>query len=202
MAECRHCGESVAGDEEYAEHLQEEHSEDELSALDRRRVEQHAPDTDDDSIGLLPIAVVVLLAAILAVVAFRALDDGGSSVDAGVTPEALYSVHYHGGIEVTITGDRVDFSQSQYQRRADAFHFEGGDGSRWHVHARSVTLEYAMATLGFDVTESSVAVGGETYRDTDPAYAVSVTVNGETVRPGTYVLERNDIIRINVSRAT
>jgi hypothetical protein len=63
-----------------------------------------------------------------------------------------------------------------------------------------VTLEYAMATLGFDVTPSSVTVDGETYRDTDPAYSVSVTVNGEAVRPETYVLERNDVIRINVSR--
>lgn len=200
MPECRHCGEDVADDEAYAEHLRREHDEEELSALDRRRIEQHASDNDDESIGLLPIAVFVLLAAILAVVAFRALGDAGSSVDTSVTPEALYSVHYHGSIEVAITGERVDFSQSQYQRRADAFHFEGGTGDRWHVHARSVTLEYAMATLGFDVTPSSVTVDGETYRDTDPAYSVSVTVNGEAVRPETYVLERNDVIRINVSR--
>jgi len=198
MPECRHCGEELVDDEAYAEHLREAHG-DQLSALDRRRIQQLSPD-DDASRDWVPVAVLVLLVAILGVVAFRAIGSATSGVDARVTPDNLHSVHYHGDIEVRVEGSAIDFSESQYQRQANAFHFEGGTGDVWHVHARNVTLEYAMATLGIDVTASSVTVDGTTYRDSDPAFSVAVTVNGDPVRPERYVLQRNDRVRIDVSR--
>ena len=73
--------------------------------------------------------------------------------------------------------------------RAYAFDFEGGDGQVWHGHAQRVTLEWAMSSLGIEVTTNAVTFEGTTYRDSDPQYAVSVTVNGEPVDPGAYVLQ-------------
>jgi hypothetical protein len=122
------------------------------------------------------------------------------------------SQHGHGLINVTIAGERVDFSRSEYQRPREfsAFHFERGNGRMWHKHADGVTLEYAMATLGIGVSENTVAIDGTTYRDSDPGTNVSVTVDGQAVDPATYELEgasssnpaQGDFIKIVVSTDT
>ncbi|MDX1745764.1 MAG: hypothetical protein R3324_07490, partial [Halobacteriales archaeon] len=116
----------------------------------------------------------------------------------GPTPSGLGSVHLHGTIEMTVDGEAVDFSRDRYQLQADAFHFESREGGRWHVHARGVTLGWAMATLGIEVTGSSVTVEGRTYRDGADGVSVTVEVNGEPVSPASYVLREGDHVRIVV----
>jgi len=101
-------------------------------------------------------------------------------------------------MEVVIDGQRVDFSRSQYQLQADAFHFEANEGRRWHVHARGVTLAWAMESLGIPVTAETVTFEGRTYDDSDPDTTVTIRVNGEPVTPSSYVLQRGDRVRIVV----
>jgi hypothetical protein len=218
MRDCPHCGESFeeteAGEAAFLEHLRDDHP-GEFGAVDRRRLEQLAGDGDG---GVSQTALLLggLALAVVGIVVFVTFGMGGSSadtdgVDAARTPTNLGAAHSHGTMEVVVLGDRIDFSQQQYQLQADAFHFEGGEGRVWHVHAQGVTLEWAMASLGIDVTETSVTVDGTTYRDSDPAYTVSVTVNGEPVDPSTYVLRgvsdaaraqsEGDHVRIVVSAA-
>lgn len=198
MPDCRHCGASLADDETYAAHLEDEHG-GELGAIDRRRIEAHAED-DERSIPVAPLVVGVVLFGGVAVLvaAWVAFAGGGpgAGTDAAEQPTALGSVHTHGTIEVAVDGDRVDFSRDRYQFNDDAFHFENGDGSEWHVHAEGVTLEYAMATLGFDVAADAVTFDGTTYRGSDDGTSVAVTVNGEAVVPSEYVLQEGDRIRV------
>ena len=119
----------------------------------------------------------------------------GTVDDAGAEETVL---GLSGGIEVTITGDTVDFSQPEYQNPQEnrRFHFEGGDGSEWHAHATGVTLEYGMSTLGIGVGENSVTFDGTEYVDGE-GYEVIIQVNGEDVSPD-YVLTDGDDIRIVV----
>ncbi|MFC7082267.1 hypothetical protein [Halorussus caseinilyticus] len=105
------------------------------------------------------------------------------------------SVHYHGTIDATVGGQPLDFGRQRFQLQADAFHFENGDGQRWHVHAEEVTLAYAMGTLGIDVTNETVAYDGTTYGD-DPNETAVVRVNGDPVNPSEYVLRKGDHVRI------
>lgn len=191
MYDCPHCSESFADEVDGLEHVREAHP-DAFGAVDRRRLDQ-LRDDDGDPLSGTALLLGGLAVAVVAVVGVVTFGLGGSSADEGVdaarTPTNVGGVHYHGTMEVVILGERIDFSRDRYQLRANAFHFEGGDGRVWHGHAEGVTLEWAMASLGIEVTGTSVTVDGTTYRDGSSDYAVSVTVNGEPVDPETYVLQ-------------
>jgi len=195
MPECRYCGETFETEDAELAHLEAEHA-DELGRIDRRRLGDDGGGSGVSGGPVVVGLVVVLVAVVAGYVAFVAGDGG----DAAAAPSDVGSVHYHGTIEVVIEGEPVDFSRAEYQYRStnvDAFHFEGGDGSRWHVHARGVTLEWAMSSLGIEVTEGSVTFGGETHRDGEGA-SVTVAVSGSPVDPSGYVLQEGDHIRVVV----
>lgn len=192
MPECAYCGAAFDGEAAYLDHLREAHL-DELGPIDRRRV---APEEGTDGLPTGPLAIGVVLLASAVVVGYVIFLPGSDAAQDG--PTNLWGVHYHGTIEMIVDGERVDFSQDRYQLQADAFHFEGGDGTRWHVHAQGVTLAWAMESLGIAVTPDSVTVDGTTYDDADAGTDVSVTVNGEPVTPSSYVLREGDAVRIVV----
>lgn len=190
MHDCPHCPESFEEEAGFLTHLRDDHPGD-FGAVDRRRLEQ-LRGGDGGGVSTTAVLLSGLALAVVAIVVFVTFGLGGSSGDASVaaaqTPTNVGSTHYHGTMEMVVLGDRVDFSQEQYQLQANAFHFEGGEGQVWHGHAQHVTLEWAMSSLGIEVTANSVTFEGTTYRDSDSQYAVSVTVNGEPVDPETYVL--------------
>lgn len=200
MAECKYCGESFESESERDAHLEAEHLE-ELGRIDRRRLGlvESGSSGDDGALGIVVIAAVIVLALLaLGGVLYLQAGDSERRGQTGDGPHDLWGEHYHGTAEVVIAGEELDFSRSEFQLQADAFHYEDGDGSTWHVHAKGVTLEYAMGTLGIEVTASSVTYEGETYRDGDPGTSVTVTVNGDAVDPSEYVLAEGDHIRIVV----
>lgn len=198
MPDCNYCEESFADEESYLDHLHAAHDEGELSRIDRRRVEQHVGD-DGGGLETGPVILGGLLlftAGVLVYVTFFVWGGSGTAAskmlnDISQTPTNVGEAHEHGRINVTIDGQTLDFSQSRFQKPQQfrAFHFEGGDGTAWHVHAEGVTLEYAMATLGIDVSDNTVTYGGTTYRDSDPNTNVTVQVNNESVDPETYELD-------------
>jgi hypothetical protein len=216
MPDCSYCGESFDDDHAHLVHLHEEHQ-GELGTIDRRRVEEELDPEDDAEFPTGPVVLGIVLAVAVAIVGYVIFVAGGSNagesgtvngIDVAQMPdEVSQSAHGHGHINVTIDGQELDFSQQQYQLEADPFHFEGGDGRVWHTHAPGVTLEYAMATLGIDVSQDSVTFEDTTYRDSDPDTNVTVTVNGTPVDPAEYELEgasvdnadQGDFIRIIVT---
>jgi len=201
MPDCDYCGDSFEDEQSHLEHLYEEH-EDELGAIDRRRVEDGL-DSDDGGLPTGPIVLGIVLGVSVLIggyVIFAGGSSGGAATVNGIAVEQTpgqvsESAHEHGTIEMTIDGERVDFGAAEYQRPREfgAFHFEGGDGRVWHKHAEGVTLEYAMATLGIEVTEDSVTIDGETYREGDAGTNVSVTVDGDPVDPATYELQGTSV---------
>lgn len=183
MPECSYCDASFDDEESLLSHMGEAH-EGELGRVDQRRVE----DAQGESGGGLPTGPIILVGVIgfaLALVAFVIVGMGG-----GGGLGAPGSTHEHGSIEMEVLGERVDFSQPEYQRPREVprFHFENREGDVYHVHATGVNLSWAMNTLDIGLTEDSVTFDGTTYRDTDPQYDVSVTVDGEPVDPETHVL--------------
>jgi len=201
MVDCDYCDASFESEDAYLDHLGAAH-EGELGSIDQRRVDDHDGGGDDDS--SIPVGPAILVGVIgfsLAIVVYVVVFMGGGGGGGGgggpatingfeveQTPGQLRSAHTHGTINVTVDGQQIDFSQSQYQLAANKFHFEGGNGRVWHTHATGVTLEYAMATVGIGVTENSVTFDGTTYRDGENAEVV-VQVDGQSVDPATYVLD-------------
>ena len=204
MPDCDYCGESFDDESAYVAHLQAEHV-GELGPIDQRRIESTTESGDgDDGIAAAPIALGalgVVVAAVVVYVTFFAGSGGREAAVAGQDPSNVGSVHYHGSMTMTVDGDRVDFSQSRYQLQSDAFHFEDGNGERWHGHAEGVTLEYAMSSLDIDVADSTVAFQGTTYRENDSGTSVIVEVNGESIVPRDYVLQEGDSVRIAVEQS-
>ncbi len=197
MPDCGYCDASFDGEAAYREHLRDAHAE-ELGPIDRRRA---GVDAEDGGLPTGPLALGVVLLAAAAVVGYVVfLPGGGGGGDAG-GPYGLGEVHYHGTLTVVIDGERLDFSQSRYQLQADAFHFEAGVGERWHVHARNVTLAWALDSLGIGVTAETVTFDGTTYDDADPGTNVTITVDGEPVTPASYVLQEGDDVRVVVEVA-
>jgi hypothetical protein len=132
MPDCKYCEDSFTTEKAYLTHLEDEHQ-GEIGRLDRRRLDQRNGD-GDEGLDYGTIAWGALLVGVLGVIVtvtvLRAFGSGGSSPAAAQQPTDLWSVHYHGTIDVVIEGEEIDFSQSEYQLQADAFHFEGGGGTR------------------------------------------------------------------------
>lgn len=185
MPDCAYCGESFADEGALLKHMGDAH-EGELGAIDRRRVA--GVDGDGGGLPTGPIVLGGVILVAIGVIVYVTVFLGGSS-PAGGELGPVGSAHEHGTLEVSIMGEQVDFSQSQYQVQADRFHFEEGNGQIWHTHATGVTLAWAMDTLDIGVTEDTVTYEGTTYRDSDPDTTVIVEVNGEPVDPETYVLD-------------
>jgi sulfur carrier protein ThiS len=211
MPDCDYCGESFGDEDASLEHLRAEHY-DELGSIDKRRVDAQTGAGDDGGVPVGPLAVggiVLAAAAIVGYVVFVAGGSGGdcatvNGIEVAQTPTGeVGAIHYHGRINMTVAGQQVDFTQSQYKnpRQYPAFHFEGRNDPRWHVHAPGVTLEYGMATLGIDVSGSTVTFDGTTYSDGDSGTDVVVEVNGDSVTPSDYVLQDGDHVRIVVRTA-
>lgn len=186
MPECEYCGATHDSETAHLKHLKAEHR-DELGPIDKRRI----GDIDDDSeFPTGPVALGVVILASLAIVGYVVVIAGSGGAEAG-EPHSLGSVHQHGTINMTVDGHVVDFSKPQFQepQHNQAFHFEGGVGEIWHVHAQGVTLHYALNTIDINVTDDAVTFNGTTYRDSDPEWDVIVEVDGEDVDPVSYVLQ-------------
>lgn len=189
MAECPYCDASFETDGDLLDHLGEAH-EGELGPIDRRRVARRRDDGDGvpvRTVAIVATAVVVIGGAIAGVF----LLTGGSGDDGMRSPSNLGSVHAHGTMSIAIDGTDLDLAEDpRFVLADDYFHFHGGD-SIWHVHGQGVTLEYALATLGIEVSPdgSRLTFDDETYDDGDPDTTVSITVDGEPVEPRTYELE-------------
>jgi len=224
MPDCDYCDDSFADESAYHDHLANAHR-DELGPIDRRRI---GADDDDDEEGrdLALYAVGILGVALISglltyVVISGALGGGGGDGDLGeqgaapnpidfdlgpagedqvYQPYDQAAVHYHGEISVAVGGQELDFTRPAFQHpgTSPAFHFENQE-TRWHGHARGITLEYALETTAFGVTENTFYYDGTLYDGSEDGTTVRYEVNGETVDPETYVLEENDYIEVTVS---
>ena len=204
MPDCRYCGASFDDDDSLDAHLIEEHRDD-LGPIDRRRIEGTG-DGGGFPVETGPLVLLGVIGVAVALVAYVVFFAGGGSStvspdDVAQTPTGIGSVHYHGTMDVSIDGTVVDASDPAYVKweTYQAFHFDRVGDDRWHVHARGVTLEYAMSTFGIGVAENTVQFQGRTYDGTADGVSVTVAVNDEPVDPASYVLRQGDHVRVVVT---
>jgi hypothetical protein len=201
MEDCDYCGASFEEESAYMEHLHAEHD-GELSRIDQKRV---ASTIDDEPIVSTRALVGAGFLLVLAGVFYFAFTTGGGGADGEAFSDDVQQPtnvgsgpghpHYHGMMTVEVDGNRIDFSQQQYQVQADAFHFESRNGQRWHGHGEDITLEYALETLDIGVTNSTLQFDGVVY-DRSEGDTVTYEVNGERVNPETYVLQEGDDVTV------
>ncbi|MCL7417663.1 MAG: hypothetical protein M8354_07480 [Halalkalicoccus sp.] len=194
--ECTYCGESVR-EEGYLRHLRDDHD-GELSGLDRRLVENRFGAANDRrrvlyaSGGLFVVLLVLGYAGMFVVAA-------PSSV-AG-QPYGIHTADDSGTIALEVDGEAVDFSEDRYLLQDECFLFQAFDNAEvWHVHCQGVTLEYAMGTLGIDLTADSVTLDDRTFTDGTDA-EIETVVDDNDVDPSRHILEDGDDVRITVNTA-
>lgn len=199
--DCDYCNEDFHGERPHLKHLNKKHY-DELGTIDRRRVDEKVntstktTTTLKNNIGIIVIGALVVVAGLALYASFTA--NTSSDVSDGLQePGPQGTIHEHTTFDVTVDGESIDFSQSQYQVSDGKVHFEGGNGDSLHLHARGVTIAYTLETLGFTVTDNgdTVEFEGTTYSTAD-GDTVQYEVNGDSVNATTYELQAND--RINV----
>jgi hypothetical protein len=205
MVNCDYCSSSFDDEEAYLNHLSNEHSSDELSSIDKRRIEKEYSESNMNttliaSVSALSVGLLLLLAFVVA----DPLDsNNGHNHDNHdhdeIEPTGLRQAHTHGGILVVFPDGPVDFSRQKYQIQDQFFHFEGGNGERWHIHGRKVSLAYAMETVGIDIEDNktSVTFEGTTYNRSQ--YDITIQVNGNSVDPESYIIKNRDNITIRIS---
>lgn len=230
MTDCEHCSESFEDEAGYLRHLDDEHP-GEMGPIERRKLDELGGSGGGPSMPLL-VGGIAVVALLLAVVLYT-LTTGGSGAnsdlgelgpapdppghelgpageDEAYQPYRVGAFDRHGEIDVTVAGNGIDFGEAQFQhpRKMGAFHFEGGQ-SQWHMHAKGVTLEYALEATAFGVTNDSFAYDDVVYYEgtagSSPDGWTVVTnatieyrVNGEPVAPETYVIEQDDTIVVTV----
>lgn len=229
MTDCEHCSESFEDDAAYLRHLDDEHP-GEMGPIERRKLDELGGTDGGPSMPLL-VGGIAVVALLLAVVLYT-LTTGGSGANSDLgelgpapdpphdlgpagndevyRPYGIDSVHSHGPINVNVDGKQIDFTQAEFQHPGEiyAFHFESRE-PRYHIHAKGVTLEYALEATAFGVTNTSFSYDGVVYREGSDAQApdgwevvtgatVVYEVNGQAVAPETYLLEDGDEITVRV----
>ncbi|ELY54743.1 hypothetical protein [Natronolimnohabitans innermongolicus] len=183
---CPYCGDRVP-DESYEDHLRRTHT-DELTRIDARRVGTLADEpTRRRPVIVVGIGVIVVVFALGYGVLFFGDDTATSS--AAVQPDPTSQIHEHGTISVQYDGAAVEFNDPQFIEADDCFHFHAADDAAvWHAHCEDVTIEYALETLGMELTAERFVIDDAAYAEAD-GDEISVTVDGDAVDPQTYVLE-------------
>ena len=130
---------------------------------------------------LITIGVVAVIAVIVgySVWVFINMSDNapGSPEGAG----ALGSEHSHAAILVKVFGDTFDFSSPTYQIKTSWIHFEGGDGTTVHKHAKGVKIGYLFDSLKLKLDDKCFVFQDGRQFCTNEDYTLNYYINGEKV---------------------
>ena len=108
------------------------------------------------------------------------------------------SAHDHADMIVYVNGERIDFSQEQFQVRSTYVHFERGDGDVVHTHANNVNLGFNFQALGMRITSTSISTQDGQLYENGAVGELRVFVNGVRIEePPNYIIQALDKILIS-----
>jgi hypothetical protein len=109
----------------------------------------------------------------------------------------LGSAHEHAVFQVSIDGEPIDFSQSQYQVKSRFIHVENNDGTTLHKHSTSVPVGEFFRSVNMNIENDCFVTDDGNRHCEDGTNQLSYFVNGvEREAIMDYVLMENDKILI------
>lgn len=143
------------------------------------------------------MVIVPAVAAVLAVMAY-AINVYSENLEKPTHQFGpLGSEHVHAAFAVKINGEKLNFSQPQYQVRSKYIHVENNDGNTLHRHATKVPVEEFFRSVGMNVTDKCFTLENNTSYCSDGNSNLEFYVNGnKTNSIANYVLKDNDRILI------
>jgi hypothetical protein len=140
---------------------------------------------------MIIIPVVAALVAVGIAAAVMAPRDPTSSFG------MLGSAHEHAVFQVSLEGEPIDFSQSQYQVKSRYIHVENGDGTTLHKHSTSVPVGEFFRSVNMNVENDCFVTDDGSRHCEDGTNQLRYFVNGmERASIMDYVLMENDRILI------
>lgn len=201
MTKCKFCEQEFGSETEMHLHWGEKHG-DELNSHQKEKVKKAERSREEQKkdkkrtyeryayTGIAVLAVLGLATGAYIFMPSGALGGSGSIGPAG-------SSHHHADFAVFVNGEKIDFSQRQYQVRDQRAHVEGGNGDVVHSHARGATFSYFIQTLGFDYNATYMKTPDNEYFENE-THQVRMFVNRgdgwEEVEPRQFMFTGGDRI--------
>ena len=130
---------------------------------------------------LITIGVLTIVAVIVGYAGWSFVHMSQNAPGSPKGAGALGSEHSHDAILVKIFGDAFDFSLPTYQLKSSWIHFEGGDGTTIHKHAKGVTLGYLFDSLKLKVDDKCFVFQDGRQFCTNKDYTLKFFINGKQV---------------------
>ena len=146
---------------------------------------------------LITIGVLAVIATIVGYSGWVFINMSHSAPGGPEGAGSLGSEHSHSAILVKVFGDTFDFSLPTYQIKTSWIHFEGGDGTTVHKHAKGVKMGYLFQSLKLKLDDTCFVFQDGRQFCTNQDYTLKFYINGEKVNDiGNYEPMDNDRILI------
>jgi hypothetical protein len=130
---------------------------------------------------LITIGVLAAIAVIVGYSVFVFINMSHNAPGGPAGAEALGSEHSHAALLVKVFGDTFDFSSPTYQIKTSWIHFEGGDGTTIHKHAKGVKIGYLFDSLKLKLDDKCFVFQDGRQFCTNEDYTLNFYINGEKV---------------------
>jgi len=147
------------------------------------------------------VVIVVIIVALIAVISYRV-----QLAIEGANERYNTEVHVHADFAVYMNGNKLDFSQTEYQssvghEKDEHVHLHDGDGKVVHRHAEGVTFAKFLKSIGYELTNDCFTTDtGERYC-TNASSTLGFYVNGITADKISYVPQEEDKILLTYGPA-
>ncbi len=131
------------------------------------------------------LITIAVLAIIVVVIGYSGWKFMNMSQNAPGGPEgagALGSEHSHAVLLVKVFGDTFDFSLPAYQIKTSWIHFEGGDGTTVHKHAKGVKMGYLFQSLKLKLDDKCFVFQDGRQFCTNEDYSLKFYINDQQVK--------------------
>ena len=130
---------------------------------------------------LITIGVLAIIATIVGYSGWVFINMSHNAPGGPPGAGALGSEHSHAAILVKVFGDTFDFSLPAYQIKTSWIHFEGGDGTTVHKHAKGVKMGYLFQSLKLKLDDKCFVFQDGRQFCTNEDYTLKFYINGEKV---------------------
>jgi hypothetical protein len=137
---------------------------------------------------LIGAGIGVVIAAVAAAFAYQAINPPEPP-----NPYVFDSAHEHAVFAVILDGQKIDFSQRQYQVQSQFIHVEGGDGTTLHRHAEGVSFSFFLNSVGMRIQDDCFVRDDGVQFCSNGSNQLRFFINGDEVDSiSDYVLEEED----------
>ena len=130
---------------------------------------------------LITIGVVAAIAVIVGYSGWVFINMSHNAPGGPAGAGALGSEHSHSALLVKVFGDTFDFSSPTYQIKTSWIHFEGGDGTTVHKHAKGVKMGYLFNSLKLKLDDKCFIFQDGRQFCTNADYTLNFYINHEKV---------------------